>query len=60
MKSRRKITHYYEGDEAADRFNRGLSHLLSVSKDELERREGADRARRGKIKRGPKAKPKPL
>jgi hypothetical protein len=55
MKSRRKAREYHEGPEAADRFQRGLSNVLSVTKEELTKREANyDETRRNKARRGPK------
>jgi hypothetical protein len=55
MKTRRKAAQYDEGPEAAERFKRGLSDVLSVTKEELARREADyNESRRDKPRRGPK------
>ncbi len=46
---------HHEGPEAARRFEHTMSRVLSVSKDELERRETAyQEASKDKPRRGPK------
>jgi hypothetical protein len=55
MASRPKRIEYYEGPEAAGRFDHAISRVLSVSKDELERREAEyQESRKGRPRRGPK------
>jgi hypothetical protein len=57
MKTRGKTAVYHEGPEASSRFQRGLARVLSVSKEELERRElEYQESRKHKARRGPKAK----
>ena len=46
MKSRQRVYEYQEGPDAAHRFTEGLSRVLKVSKDELNRREDAHRKSR--------------
>jgi hypothetical protein len=57
MTARRDRKDYVEGPEAAWRFNYAIGRVLSVSKEELERREAEyQEARKGKPRRGPKPK----
>jgi len=55
MAPRQKPTIVQEGPEAANRFERTIDRLLSVSKEELAKREAEYQdAQRGKPRRGPK------
>lgn len=46
-----------EGQEASDRFNAALRQVLSVSKEELNRRLAEEKKlKAGKVKPGPKPK----
>lgn len=55
MSERKKPTEYHEGPEAAQRFERGVTRILSVSKEELERREyDYHKSREHLPRRGPK------
>jgi hypothetical protein len=57
MKSRRRPTEYIEGPEAAERFDRALVHVLTVSKSEMNKREAAyQQARSTKDRPGPRPK----
>lgn len=48
---------YREGPEAAERFDRTLSRVLNVSKDELAKREAAyQKSRAHKDRPGPRRK----
>lgn len=55
MASRPKRVEYHEGSEATWRAEHALSTILSVSKEELARREAAyEKSRKNKPRRGPK------
>jgi hypothetical protein len=55
MAGRKRTTVVQEGPEAAQRFEHTMHRLLSVSKEELARREAEYQdAQRGKVRRGPK------
>jgi hypothetical protein len=55
MAPRQKPTIVHEGPEAARRFERTMDRLLSVSKEELAKREAAHQeAQQDKPRRGPK------
>jgi hypothetical protein len=55
MAHRPKSVEYHEGSEAAWRAERALGTVLSVSKEELARREAAyEESQKGKPRRGPK------
>ncbi len=41
---RKKIATYREGDEAADRFSLAMHRVLAVSKEDIARREEAQKA----------------
>ena len=45
---------YHEGPDAARRFERTLSRLISVSKDELGKREASERKSRLRKRNRPK------
>lgn len=53
----RKIAEYREGKEAQERFKAGLGRILTVSKEELTRREVAyQESRAHKTRPGPRRK----
>lgn len=55
MAHRPKRVEYHEGPEAAWRFNHAMSRVLTVSKEELERRETEyQETRKSQPRRGPK------
>lgn len=55
MAPRPKRVQYHEGPEAAWRIDYTLARVLSVSKDELDRRAAAyQESRKGKPRPGPK------
>lgn len=51
MKSRQRVYEYHEGPEAARRFSEGMTRILRVSKDEILRREAAQKKSRSKARR---------
>jgi hypothetical protein len=52
---RKRVPVFYEGPEAALRFGHAMGRVLSVSKEELERREAEHQeSRKGQPRRGPK------
>lgn len=48
--------HYHEGPDAARRFERTLGRLITVSKEELAKRESSSRKSRLSKRNHPKAK----
>ncbi len=53
----KKVADFFEGDQAADQFDGAVSHILTVSKDEMARREAAYQQERStKDRPGPKRK----
>lgn len=57
MASRPKPAEYHEGPEASWRFDHTMGQILSVTKEELDRREAAyQESRKGKDRPGPKRK----
>ena len=57
MRTRQKRAVYHEGPRAAEQFESSLRHILSVSKEELARREASYKESRAhKDRPGPRPK----
>lgn len=48
--NRTRVPEFHEGPEAGRRFTEGVKRVLRVSKDELVKREAADRTARKKAR----------